>query len=80
MIRSRTARKWLNRLGYKYRHIWKNVFTDGHKRPDVIENRRHFFEVMEELEPYLVEFDKTGEMMPKIYPLDCEVGGINVDL
>lgn len=75
MIRSRTARKWLNRLGYKYRHVGKNVFIDGHERPDVIEDRRHFLEVMEELEPYLVEFDKTGQMIPKIYPSDCEVGG-----
>ena len=30
---------------------------------------------MEKLEPYLVEFDKTGQIIPKIYPLDCEVGG-----
>lgn len=30
---------------------------------------------MKELKPYLVEFDKTGEMMPKIYPLNYEVGG-----
>ena len=74
MIRSQTARKWLNRLGYKYRHIGKNVFIDGHERPDVIEDRRDFFEVMEELEPYFVEFDKIHQMILKIYLSDCEVG------
>lgn len=29
---------------------------------------------MEKLEPYFVEFDKTGQMIPKIYPSDCEIG------
>lgn len=51
------------------------MFIDGHKRPDIIEDRKHFLQVMKELEPYLVEFDKTGQMIPKIYPSDCEVGG-----
>lgn len=74
MIRLLIARKWLNRLGYKYRHIGKNVFINGHERPDMIEDWRHFLEVIEELELYLVEFDKTGQMIPKIYPSDCKVG------
>lgn len=30
---------------------------------------------MEELEPYLVEFDKTGQIIPKIYLLNFEIGG-----
>lgn len=73
MIRSLIAQKLLNRLGYKYRHVGKNVFINGHERPDVIEDWRHFLKVIEELEPYLVEFDKTGQMIPKIYPSDYEV-------
>lgn len=51
------------------------MFIDGHKRPDVIEDRKHFLQVMKELEPYLVEFDKTGQMIPKVYPSDCKVRG-----
>lgn len=31
-IRSRTARKWLNRLGYKWKKVQKGVFFDGHGR------------------------------------------------
>lgn len=50
------------------------MFIDGHERPDVIEDRRDFFEVMEELEPYFVEFDKIHQMILKIYLSDCEVG------
>lgn len=74
-IRSRTARRWLNRLGYQYRYIGKNVFIDGHERPDVVKDREVFLETMKSLAPYLVEFDKDGNMLPKAYPVDCEVRG-----
>ena len=40
----------------------------------MIKDRRHFFEVIEKLEPYLMEFDKTGQMIPKIYSSDCKIG------
>lgn len=53
----------------------KNVFIDRHKKPDVIEDCKHFLQVINELEPCLVEFDKTGQMIPKVYHLDYEVGG-----
>ena len=41
-IRSRTARKWLNRLGYKWKEVQKGVFFDGHEREDVVEYRETF--------------------------------------
>jgi hypothetical protein len=43
-IRSRTARRWLNKLGYRYRSVGKDVFVDGHERPDVVEDRDFFFD------------------------------------
>lgn len=52
----------------------KNVFIDGHKRPDIIENYKHFFQVMKNLEPYLVEFDKTNQIVLKIYLSDYKIG------
>ena len=73
-ICSKTARKWLNKLGYRYRHIGKNVFVDSHEQSDVIEDRKKFVKTMEEIEPYLVEFDTEGKMLPKAYPSDCAVG------
>lgn len=73
-IRSQTARKWLNELGYKYCHVGKNVFIDEYERTDMIEDRKHFLKVMEELELYFVKFDKTSQMILKIYLSDCEVG------
>ena len=39
VIKPRTARIWLNKLGYQYTndHDKKRVFLDGHERPDVVE-------------------------------------------
>ncbi len=30
---------------------------------------------MKELKPYIVEFDEDGVIKPKVYPLDCAIGG-----
>ena len=48
-IRSRTARKWLNRLGYKWRKVQKGLFFDGHKRKAVVEYRKTFLDKMKSL-------------------------------
>lgn len=53
----------------------KDVFVDGHERSDVIENRKKFLNKMEDLKPYLVEFNKDGMMKDKTYPPDYAVGG-----
>lgn len=74
-IRSRTARRWLNRLGYKWQDVKKGIFLDGHERDDVVEYRQKFLENMKELLPYLVEFAEDGSMQEKAYPAGCVVGG-----
>ena len=74
-IRSRTARKWLNKLGYNWQEVKKGVFIDGHEREDVVADRAKFLHKMKELEPYLVEFDSSGQILEKTYPDDCQVGG-----
>ena len=73
VIRSRTARRWLYKLGYEYKDIHKDVFIDEHERPDVVEDCKVFLEKMEELKPYMAEFDENGAMKPKVYPSDCAV-------
>ena len=75
MIRSRTARTWLRKLGFVYKEVRKDVFIDGHERPDVVEDRNRFLAKMEELKPYMVEFNEDGAMKAKDYPVDCAVGG-----
>ena len=64
-ICSKTARKWLNRLGYKWKEVQKEVFFDGHEREDVIEYRKTFLNEMKSLLPYFVEFFENGTMVPK---------------
>ena len=76
-IRSRTARTWLNKLGYEYKDVRKDVFIDGHERPDVVEDRAKFLKVMKGLKPYMVEFEEDGTMKAKVYPDDCAVEGQN---
>ena len=76
-IRSRTAQRWLGRLGYEYKDVLKDVFIDGHERSDVVEDRKNFLGRMEELKPYVVEFEENGAMKEKIYPPDCAVHGPN---
>ena len=51
------------------------MFVDGHERPDVVEDRERFLKTMEELKPYMVDFNEDGTMKDKEYPLDCAVGG-----
>lgn len=38
-ITERTARRWLNRLGFQHQEYRKGTYTDGHERPDVVEYR-----------------------------------------
>ena len=75
VIRSRTARKWLGKLGYEYKDVRKDVFVDGHERANVVEDRKNFLKRLEELKPYIVEFEEDGIMKPKIYLANCAVGG-----
>ncbi len=75
VIRFRTARRWLNNLGFEYKDVKKDVFIDGDERPEVVEDCNNFSRLMDELKPYTVEFEEDGTMKPKKYPLDCEVEG-----
>lgn len=74
VIRSCTAQRWLHELGFEYKEVKKDVFIDGHERPDVVEDCQKFLQKMKDLEPYLVEFESNGVIKPKVYPVDCVVG------
>ncbi len=75
MIQSRTAWRWLCKLEYKYKDVHKDVFINGREWSDVIEDHKDFLNKMEELKPYIIKFDEDGAIKPKVYPLDCIVGG-----
>ncbi len=76
-IRSKTARKWLNRLGYKWKDVQKGVFFVGHEREDVVEYRGIVLEEMKALLPYFVKFKEDSTILPKKYPENCAVGSSN---
>ena len=51
----------------------KNVFIDGHERPDVVEDWNCFLTKMEKLKLYMVEFNKDGVIKAKDYPVNYPV-------
>ena len=77
IICSRTARRWLGKLGYEYKNVCKDIFVDGHKRADIVEDCKNFLKKIEEWKLYMVEFYENGAMKPKTYPPDCVIGGEN---
>jgi hypothetical protein len=42
-LSTRTARRWLLRLGWRLTTLRKGVYMDGHERPDVVEYREKVF-------------------------------------
>src|SRR5689334_17270246 len=41
-ISTRTARRWLNILGYHYQQHKQGIYYDGHEREDIVEYRQLF--------------------------------------
>lgn len=64
-IRARSARRWLRRMGYRYRNIRKGIFLDGHEREDVTIYRQEFIQILTQLQPLIVEYDNNGIMIEK---------------
>ena len=71
------ARRWLEKLGYEYKNVCKDIFIDGYKQLDVVEDCKNFLKKMEKLKPYMVKFEENGAMKAKIYSSDCAVGKTN---
>lgn len=60
-IKVRTARRWLEKLGFIYSSVGKNVYYDGHERKDVIDYRDSIFlPKWRALEPHFVQFAEDG--------------------
>lgn len=76
-IKSQTARRWLHKLGFGFKDVKKDVFVDGHKQPNVVEDRANFLKLMKDMEPYLVEFNADSTMKDKAYLPGCAVNNDN---
>lgn len=75
VIQSRIAQYWLRKLRYEYKDVCKNVFVDGHKRSDVIEDGKNFLQKMKEIKSYIVEFEENGAIKSQIYLSDYAAEG-----
>ena len=48
-ISEHCAHHWLHKLGYGDTEVRKGIYVDGHKRPDVVEHRQKFLEMIKEM-------------------------------
>ena len=76
VLTSRTAARWLRRLGYKYKEVKKGIYKDGHEREDVVTYRQQeFLPILEDLKPFMVTWELDAEGKPQmIYPQDLPLG------
>lgn len=53
--------------------MYKNIFIDGYKQTNVIENCKNFFKRLKKLKLYLIEFKEDDIIKPKIYFSNCAI-------
>lgn len=71
-ITARTARNWLQRMGFKHSRIQKGVYFDGHEREDVIKYRDEVFvPKWMEFRRRMVQFKEDGSW---VLPDGCYKG------
>ncbi|KAF8458748.1 hypothetical protein BDZ91DRAFT_800171 [Kalaharituber pfeilii] len=67
-ISERTARTWLNKLGFQWKDVRKGVYIDGHEREDVVAYRQKvFLPALQKLEG-LRQWDEKGNIIPSAIP------------
>ncbi|RPB21874.1 hypothetical protein L211DRAFT_888332 [Terfezia boudieri ATCC MYA-4762] len=69
-ILERTARNWLNKLGFEWKDVRKGVYIDGHEREDVVRYRQEvFLPVLQQLfHSGLREWTEDGTILLKELP------------
>lgn len=55
----------------------KDIFTDGHKQSDIVEDCKNFLKKIKELKPYMIEFEEDSLIKPKIYLFNRVIRGDN---
>ncbi|KAF8417258.1 hypothetical protein EV426DRAFT_703179 [Tirmania nivea] len=71
-ISERTARIWLNKLGFRWKDVRKGVYVDGHERDDVVAYRQNIFlPQIDEIQSSgsLRQWDEDGNIIPVYLPL-----------
>ena len=52
----------------------KDVFIDRNEHSNVVKDPNNFLIKMEDLKPYIIEFDEDNKTKPKNYSSDCTIG------
>jgi len=77
-ISSRSSRRWLRKLAFKWKEVRKGVYNDGHERDDVKQYWNEIFlPFLRELQPALMKWDQdlcpisnqqllSGELAPVV--------------
>ena len=60
-LQARTAREWLNKMGYRWKSIKKGIYIDGHEREDVVQYRDKFLDTWYGMQPYVREWEEVRE-------------------
>ncbi|PKY54915.1 hypothetical protein RhiirA4_474000 [Rhizophagus irregularis] len=58
-ISTRTANRWLKKMGFVYDRYQKGMYVDGHERPDVVEYRKQFLERISMYQNLMPTFEDT---------------------
>lgn len=69
--------RWLYKLEYKYKSVYKDVFIHKYEQPDIFEDCKIFLKKIKELKPCMMEFNKNDAMKSKGYPSNCTIRNNN---
>ena len=73
-IGSRTARRWLRKLGFKYKEYRKGIYNDGHERQDVKDYRdKEFLPRMAAYQDQFLRWDEHLQEVPHPLHLNGQI-------
>lgn len=49
-----TIWSWLNKLGYEYKDVCKDIFIERYKQLNLVKDCANFLKIMEDLKSYIV--------------------------
>jgi hypothetical protein len=66
-ISERTGRRWLRRMGWRFKKNPKGMYIDGHERPDIVAYRIAFVDRWKRLyEPRMIQYDNNGNVVGRL--------------
>jgi hypothetical protein len=74
-ISERTARNWLNKMGYRWKREPKGQYKDGHEWEDVVTYRQNIFlPFFNSISPFTRHWNSDGELANAVNPiLGCHI-------